>query len=69
MRQVESYFNQIEVCRNHVHAFNKCVLNACCVPSPVQGPGGESCQLQRNLAQSSPQGIYRYVNEFVNSQK
>lgn len=68
MLQVEFYFNQIEVRKNHVHALNKYVLNACCVPSPLRGPGGESCQLRRSLAQSLPRGTYGHVNEFVNSQ-
>lgn len=39
MLQVESYLNQIEIHKNHMQAFSKCVLNACCLRIPARGPG------------------------------
>lgn len=49
-----------------IHSTNV-LLRACCVLGPVPGPGGQGCQLQRYLAQSSPQGAYRSINAFVNN--
>lgn len=45
------------------------LLHACGVLGTVPGPGGQGRDLQRYLAQSSPQGTYRCVNEFLNNQK
>lgn len=35
MLQIESYFNQTEVHKNHVHGFNKGLLSACYAHSTV----------------------------------
>lgn len=44
--QIESYFNQIEVHKNHVHRFHKGLLNACYTHSTVLGSGGRVVSFQ-----------------------
>lgn len=68
MLQIESYFNQIEVHKNHVCGFNKGLWNACYTHSTVLGPGVRAVSFQAIQLSPHPQGTYRCVNEFVNNQ-
>lgn len=46
MLQIESYFNQIEVHKNHVRRFHNGLLNACYTHSTVLGSRGRVVSFQ-----------------------